>query len=157
MKRKTESGYRRCRKAAAFTQERAAEALGVSVRSLQCYETGETKTPDDIAVSMADLYHAPMLVWYHFQHTTVLSTVLPEITPTDSLSGMAFQLVAAEYMLGKATRRLTAILADGEVSAEETPDFERAMDAVTAANSKLLSASLYAGCMKGISCAKAAR
>ena len=48
--------YKTCRESAGMTQEQAAEALNCSVRALARYETGEQRTPDDVAYHMAVLY-----------------------------------------------------------------------------------------------------
>lgn len=53
--------YKIARKAAGYTQEYAAELLGVSCRCLADYEAGARTPPNDIAESMVDVYRAPQL------------------------------------------------------------------------------------------------
>lgn len=72
--------YQSARLAAGFTQERAAECLGVSVRSLAAYESGERIPPDDIAVSMADIYRTQWLVYQHVRaNVEAAKNILPAI------------------------------------------------------------------------------
>ena len=44
--------YKICRKSAGFTQEAAAERLGISVESLRAYETGQRVPPDEVVETM---------------------------------------------------------------------------------------------------------
>ena len=54
--------YKICRKSAGFTQEAAAERLGISVESLRAYETGQRVPPDEVVETMSDLYNALHLI-----------------------------------------------------------------------------------------------
>lgn len=47
--------YQRARNIRGLTQERAAEALGISVRSLADYEAGVRFPPDKVATLMVDI------------------------------------------------------------------------------------------------------
>ena len=53
--------YARHRKAAGLTQEKAAELLGVAVRTLANWEAGIYVPPDDKVALMCDAYPAPTL------------------------------------------------------------------------------------------------
>lgn len=57
--------YKICRKSAGFTQEAAAERLGISVESLRAYETGQRVPPDEVVETMSDLYNALHLIVRH--------------------------------------------------------------------------------------------
>ena len=70
--------YKTCREAAGMTQEQAAEALNCSVRTLARYETGEQRTPDDVAFHMAMLYDSQYLA---VQHLRLVSQVAAELLP----------------------------------------------------------------------------
>ena len=70
--------YKTCRETAGMTQEQAAEALNCSVRTLARYETGEQRTPDDMAYHMAVLYDSQYLA---VQHLRLVSQVAAELLP----------------------------------------------------------------------------
>ena len=53
--------YQNARKIAGLTQERAAELLGLSVRSLADYESGLRLPPNDIADRMVTVYNSQLL------------------------------------------------------------------------------------------------
>ena len=48
--------YKNARRAAGFTQESAAEQLGISVESLRAYETGQRIPRDEIKLKLAEYY-----------------------------------------------------------------------------------------------------
>ena len=51
--------YKAARRAAGFTQEHAAELLGVSVRSVADYETGQRLPPNDVVDRMSHRLQQP--------------------------------------------------------------------------------------------------
>ena len=55
-----ETIYRRLRKEAGYSQEKAAELLDIGLRTLQSYEEGERSPSFETAVKMADLYGRPI-------------------------------------------------------------------------------------------------
>ena len=72
--------YKICRKSAGFTQEAAAERLGISVESLRAYETGQRVPPDEVVEAMSDLYNALHLIVRHVRERNAMySRVVPEV------------------------------------------------------------------------------
>ena len=70
--------YKICRKSAGFTQEAAAERLGISVESLRAYETGQRVPPDEVVETMSDLYNALHLIVRHVRERNAMySRVVP--------------------------------------------------------------------------------
>ena len=57
---KRENPFRKARERACLTQERAAEKLDFSLRSLQAYEAGVTMPPFDRAVQMSRVYQCSL-------------------------------------------------------------------------------------------------
>lgn len=53
--------YQRARKATYFSQEEAAELLGLSAESMKQYESGRRTPSDDTVHRMAELYNLPWL------------------------------------------------------------------------------------------------
>lgn len=64
--------YQTARLVANLTQEKAAELLNVSPKSVGAYERGETIPPDDIVVSMTKTYQTP---WLAYMHLTINNEV----------------------------------------------------------------------------------
>ena len=82
--------YKICRKAAGFTQEAAAERLGISVESMRAYETGQRTPPDDVVDLMSILYNALHLIaWHAREKNAMYSRVVPEIQPRSVLEASA--------------------------------------------------------------------
>lgn len=72
--------YGRYRKAAGLTQERAAELLGVTVRSVAAWERGESVPPDIRVLAMADIYNAPTICIEHLRFNVAIARdVLPPV------------------------------------------------------------------------------
>ena len=115
--------YRTCRDAAGLTQEQAAEQLNCSVRQLARYESGEQRTPDDIAHRMVSLYDSPLL---EVQHLRLVSQVAADLLPP--VVQRAF--IQASMRIANQMRRfyksdqgyrLLEIAEDNVVSPEEEP------------------------------------
>ena len=117
--------YGRYRKAAGLTQERAAELLGVTVRSVAAWERGESVPPDQRVLAMADIYSAPTLCIEHLRFNVAIARdVLPPV-PYVHLPQAVCQLCAAMQKLQNehAGDKLLAIAADGRVDEMEQAQF----------------------------------
>ena len=72
--------YKAARRAAGITQERAAELLCVSVRSLADYETGQRIPPNDVIDRMSTIYDNVALGIQHIRETNkLMARVVPEL------------------------------------------------------------------------------
>ena len=101
--------YGRYRKAAGLTQERAAELLGVTVRSVAAWERGESVPPDMRVLAMADIYNAPTICIEHLRFNVAIARdVLPPVP---------------YVQLPQAVCQLLAIAADGRVDEMEERQF----------------------------------
>ena len=117
--------YGRYRKAAGLTQERAAELLGVTVRSVAASERGESVPPDMRVLAMADIYNAPTICIEHLRFNVAIARdVLPPV-PYVHLPQAVCQLCAAPRKVvdGHAEDQLLAIAADGRVDEMEERQF----------------------------------
>ena len=75
--------YQAARMAAGITQERAAELLSVSVRSIAAYEQEERIPADDIVVKMIEVYDTQFLAYQHLRVNMELAKgILPDVQPT---------------------------------------------------------------------------
>ena len=78
--------YKIQRRAVGYTQEAAAERLGISVESLRAYETGQRVPPDWVVELMSILYNAPYLAYQHLRETNaIFGRVVPQIEDRDLL------------------------------------------------------------------------
>ena len=117
--------YGRYRKAAGLTQERAAELLGVTVRSVAAWERGESVPPDMRVLAMADIYNAPTICIEHLRFNVAIARdVLPPV-PYVHLPQAVCQLCAALRKVQEehAEDQLLAIAADGRVDEMEERQF----------------------------------
>lgn len=114
--------YQRARKATFFTQEQAAEMLGLSSESLKQYENGRRVPSDEIVARMVELYDLPWLALEHTQATDMLG-VLPKAEPKP----LALASITLTNRLRDATDRIGALLRiaeDGVIDESERPEFD---------------------------------
>lgn len=122
--------YKTCRETAGMTQEQAAEALNCSVRTLARYETGEQRTPDDMAYHMAVLYDSQYLA---VQHLRLVSQVAAELLPPVAVRELpvaAIRIINRVRAFAEQHREqdLLDIAEDGVISPEERPLFDQIME-----------------------------
>ena len=70
--------YRESRERIGMSQEAAAEALGVVVRTLWSYEKN-TRPSDEMVISMAEIYQDPYLEYEHLRSGVIGEKLLPSI------------------------------------------------------------------------------
>ena len=122
--------YRTCRKAAGFTQEAAAERLGISVESLRAYESDQRIPPNHVVLLMVTLYNAQYLAYQHLGETNALyNSVVPEIQPKSVLEASA-KLTNRIFAFAEshADRRLMRITEDNVIDDGERPEFDSIME-----------------------------
>ena len=112
-----------------MTQEQAAEALNCSVRALARYETGEQRTPDDVAYHMAVLYDSQYLA---VQHLRLVSQVAAELLPPVAVRELpvaAIRIINRVRAFAEQHREqdLLDIAEDGVISEAERPLFDQIM------------------------------
>ena len=119
--------YARYRKAAGFTQERAAELLGVATRTLQAWERGESAVPNIRVLAMVDIYGAPSLALEHLRFTNVIAYELLPAAREIPVAQAVCQLMAAVRRLESihAGDQLLEIAADGKVDDLERADYDQ--------------------------------
>lgn len=139
-----ENLYKVCRTSAGLTQERAAELLAVSPRTLSEYENGHQRVPDDIVDAMSKHYKSPLLAWWHLRNTSILGKYLPDVVMPQTDGDMTAQLCIAEWRLRQVVDEIQRIMENGRLEEHEKPDFQRAIGFVRQINSKLLSVIVYA-------------
>jgi len=127
MQDKKRNIYQIARADKGITQEKAAELLCVSVESLRAYETGRTVPPNDIVCAMIEVYGTQYLAYQHLVFSSeVARHCLPKIEFKD-LPEAVLNVLKEVSDFVKCRDGLIDIAADGKISEEERPEFDRIM------------------------------
>lgn len=119
--------YQAARVQKGITQERAADAIPCSVRSIGEYEAGTRVPPSEVVVRMAEIYDAQYLCYQHLRQTSEIARrLIPDVRSCE-LPEAVLRLIDQIYDFADARedRRLIAIAKDGVIDEAERPDFER--------------------------------
>jgi len=119
--------YQAARLQKGITQERAADAIPCSVRSLADYESGLRVPPSDTVVRMAEIYDAQYLCYQHLRQTSeIAQRLIPDVRECN-LPEAVLRLIDQIYDFADARedRRLIAIAKDGIIDETERPEFDR--------------------------------
>lgn len=122
--------YKTSRKAAGFTQEAAAERLGISVESLRAYEGGQRIPPNEVVELMVILYNAQHLAYQHLRETNAMyGRVVPEV-PLCSVLEASARLTNRIYAFADshADRRLMRMAEDNVIDPVERPEFDAILE-----------------------------
>lgn len=121
--------YKKARMAAGITQERAAELLDISVRSLADYENGVRVPQCDVVDGMVTVYNSQLLAVQHVRmEAQAIRDILPEVRAM-RLPEAVLTLVHAIYDFSddRLDRELIEIARDGVISEDEEERFEHIM------------------------------
>lgn len=124
--------YQNARKAAGLTQERAAELMGLSARSLADYEAGLRLPPNDVADRMVTVYNSQLLTVQHLRNSTrIARDLLPDVQQM-ALPEAALTLIDAVYDFAddRLDRELIDIARDGVISEDERERFNHVIDKI---------------------------
>ncbi|MBD5118539.1 MAG: helix-turn-helix transcriptional regulator [Clostridiales bacterium] len=126
--------YQTARKVAGLTQERAAELLGLSPRSLADYEAGLRLPPNDVADRMVTVYNSQLLAVQHLRNSTQLARDLLPDVQTMILPEAVLTLIDAVYAFAddKLDRELIDIARDGVISEDERERFDHVVQRIRA-------------------------
>lgn len=119
--------YQAARLQKGITQERAADAIPCSVRSLADYESGVRIPPSETVVRMAEIYDAQYLCYQHLRQTSEIARrLIPDVREC-ALPEAVLRLIDEIYDFADARedRRLIAIAKDGTIDENERPEFDR--------------------------------
>lgn len=124
--------YQNARKIAGLTQERAAELLGLSPRSLADYEAGLRVPPNDVADRMVTEYKSQLLAVQHLRASTQFArALLPAVQPL-TLPEAALTLIDAVYAFAddRLDRELIDIARDGVITEDERERFDHVVEQI---------------------------
>lgn len=119
--------YQAARIAAGITQERAAELMGTSPRSVAAYESGERIPTENAVVRMVDVYGTQFLAYQHLRHSMESArSILPDITPQSlTMAVMRVQKEATDVL--KLRDEIVNITYDGVIDETERDRWEHCM------------------------------
>ena len=118
--------YKAARRAAGITQERAAELLCISVRSLADYETGQRIPPGDVIDRMSTIYDNVALGIQHIRETNrLMARVVPELEER-SLREVTMRIYNRMIRFYRAHKldRLLEIAEDDQIDEAERPEHD---------------------------------
>lgn len=124
--------YQSARKIAGLTQERAAELLGLSPRSLADYESGLRLPPNDVADRMVTVYNSQLLAVQHLRNSTQFARELLPDVKSMTLPQAVLNLVDAVYAFAdsRADRELIDIARDGVITEDERERFDHVVEQI---------------------------
>ena len=116
--------YKTARKVAGLTQERWAEAVGVSVDSIRGYETGAVIPADETVRAMAEISGlSPLAYWHLCNKSALASDTLPEVEQLP-LPQAVVQLLCAINDFKDYHGDLLTLAADGKITTSEAAAWE---------------------------------
>ena len=111
--------YKTARTVAGLTQERWAEAVGVSVDSIRGYESGQVVPADETVKAMSEISGlAPLSYWHLCNKSTLAADTLPEVDQLP-LPQAVIQLLCAINEFKDLYGDLLALAADGRITGDE--------------------------------------
>ena len=121
---------KRARKGAGLTQERAAEALNVSVRTYAKYEGGEILPGDDMVAAMMQVFNLGYS--YLSQESAVGRMILPKIGKIPGVAAGAMQYHVALAEASNDSMKLEKICCDDKIDAYEELAIQPIIDKIFA-------------------------
>lgn len=121
--------YQIARRSAGYTQEAAAELLGISVESVRKYETKRTIPPNSVVESMVVCYNAQHLAYQHLHETNTLMERIVPVLEQRSVLETAVRLYNClqRFERSGSVSRLLEIAEDGVIDQQERPAFDEIM------------------------------
>ena len=146
--------YKTAREMAGMTQERAAAALNLSVRSLAAYETGERVPHDDIVVRMVDLYNFQQLALQHMRANSELARrIIPEVRQRSMIeTAVSVYNLMRRFAAQHSVDRLLEIAEDGRIDETEKGDFAAITDELRKLSACVMEFDLMTTCEEELSC-----
>lgn len=142
--------YKTARQVAGLTQERAAEMLGISVRSLADYELGIRVPQNYVVDGMVTVYNSQLLGIQHLRESANMArSLLPDVQEM-RLPEAVLTLIDAIYDFAddRVDRELIDIARDGVITADEKERFDRVVEKIRV----ITSAAMAVSCAKAGKC-----
>lgn len=120
--------YQKARISAGLTQEQAAEALYVSLRTINAWELQEREPSNAAVWQMCKVYETPWLALEHLKISAAPLCILPDNIQVQGLPTAVLTLINRATALADDYRRLMAIAEDGVIDDAERTDFSGITD-----------------------------
>lgn len=145
METKPRNIYKTARTVAGLTQERWAEAVGVSVDSIRGYESGTVIPADETVRAMSEISGlSPLSYWHLCNKSTLAADVLPDVEQLP-LPQAVLQLLVAIGDFKEMHGDLLELAADGKIAGEELVVWEN----IVARLDKIIQAALQVKVAEG--------
>ena len=120
--------YKTARRFAGLTQERWAEAIGVSVDSVRCYENGSVIPNDATVAAMCEISNHAALGFWHIRNKSALAAdTLPDVEQLP-LPQAVIQLLCAVNEFKEYHGGLLELAADGKITSNEIGYWSQIID-----------------------------
>ena len=123
MNQQYENMYKVSRIRAGLKREPAAEELSIAVRTLDKYESGELRVPDDVVKRMCRVYRDGSLAYRHLK-AGELGEFLPDISMSDSIQTATISVLNDRMNFDEAYREIIKTVADGKIDIDERRKWE---------------------------------
>ena len=124
MEPKPRNIYRTARTVAGLTQERWAEAVGVSVDSIRGYENGAVIPADETVKAMSEISGlAPLSYWHLCNKSALAADTLPEVDQLP-LPQAVIQLILAIADYNGMQGKLIEMVSDGKITPDEQVNWQ---------------------------------
>lgn len=126
MERGSRNIYAIARRTAGYTQERWAEAVGVSVESIRNYEHGAQLPGDEVVTAMCEISGLTQLSYWHLRRKSSLAAeLLPEVESIPLPQAVCALLCSIREFVGRERdAQLLDMAADGKIDALERAEFD---------------------------------
>ena len=137
--------YYTARRFAGFTQERWAEAVGVSVDSIRCYENGSVIPSDATVSAMCEISNHTALGYWHLRNKSpIAADALPEVEQLP-LPQAVIQLIRAIADYNDMQGKLIEMVSDGKI----TPDEQLNWDGIVCRLDKIIQSAIQVKIAEG--------
>jgi transcriptional regulator with XRE-family HTH domain len=146
MQKEKNNRYQVCRLTTGYSQEVAAEKLGISVESIRAYENGYRLPPNSIVTKMMAIYGASRLFGIsHLSEDELIKKclMLPEDKPV-TLSESVLTFISEYNDVGNHIAQIMKIACDNKIDGEQIPEWQsitREIDELYAAALELIAVS----------------
>lgn len=108
---------------AGFTQERAAEILNISTRSMGKYESGMVTPSDERVAEMVKVYNAPWLGYLYLSRVSPTGKLLLPVIEPAGISSQALRLSVSMRRAHNMQAELENVCADDRIESKEAETF----------------------------------
>lgn len=117
--------YQRCREDAGLTREAASERMcTVSASRIEKIESEKSLPHPDEILELAECYHAPELCNHYCSQECPIGRKFVAPVQQKDLANIVLELLSSFNTIDRQRNRLIDIASDGEISADEQPDFD---------------------------------